>query len=507
MKSQLKFFVAYIFLFLSVSIFTQNEFLTLRSNLQTTLDSIISADKFPGATMAAVMPDGQIISLAGGFDDVEMEKSMPIGGQMLTGSTGKIFVSAVTLQLVDEGKFNLDDKVSKYFGKEKWFSKLPNSEELTIRSLMNHTSGLPRYVFAEAFLNEVKTNPMRTWTPLECLTVIFDMPANHPVGKGWGYSDTNYILLGMIMEKVTGDTFYNLTKNRLLLPLNLQKTYPSTQRELPGLVTGYIGENNFFGLPKKTVENGLYCMNPQFEWTGGGFVTNVEDMAVLVNRIHKGKVFSAETYKEFIQAKDFRTGEPAERGYGLGTFVWQTDLGKFLGHAGIMPGHLTQVEYSEKYGFSIAFQTNTDESARKHHGHVQNFAKTVADYLENQQKIDELAIRENFKKQEECWNEGSIECYMKAYLKSDSIRTISRGGVTYGYDSIEGNYLKYYPKDKMGKLHFDQMTLTRLSDKSYYVVGRFNLKHPDKEELRQGYFSVIMQKIKGEWLMVSDHSS
>ena len=126
---------------------------------------------------------------------------------------------------------------------------------------------------------------------------------------------------------------------------------------------------------------------------------------------------------------------------------------------------------------------------------------------ENQIDEDENAIRENFKKQEECWNKGSIECYMKAYFHSDSIRTISRGGVTYGYDKIEGNYLKYYPKDKMGKLHFDQMKLTRLSDEFYYVVGRFNLNYPDKDELRQGYFSVIMQKINGQWLMVSDHSS
>lgn len=495
------------FILLSTFCIAQSDFLDLRADLQKELDQIIVDDNFPGATVAVVLPDGRLISLAGGFDDKELAKPMRVGGQMFTGSTGKIFASTVALQLVSEGKFSLDDKVAKYLADEDWFSKIPNATDLTIRSLMNHTSGLPRYVFEESFLKAVKDTPMRFWKPRECMAVISGLPAKHLVGQGWGYSDTNYILLGIIMEKVTGDTFYNLSKNRLLLPLNLSNTYPSTQRALPGLVQGYIGENNFFSLPPKTVENGLYAMNPQFEWTGGGYITNVEDMAFLLKWLHGGKVLSPTIYKELIQPVAFETGQPSETGYGLGTFVWETDLGKFLGHAGIMPGHLTQVEYSEKYQFSIAFQVNTDAGlGRKHHGHVQHCAGIVANYLKGQHKIEEQAILDNFKQQEDCWNEGSIECYMKAYVKSDSIRTISRNGVTYGYEPILQNYLKYYPEGTMGKLHFDQVNLTRLSEEYYYVTGRFNLTQEGKPEPRQGYFSVLMQKIEGRWLLVSDHS-
>lgn len=487
----------------------QSDFLLLREKMQQTFDSIVAADALPGATLAAVLPDGRHISLAAGFEDVELKKPMPIGGQMFTGSTGKTFVSAVALQLVSEEKINLDDKVARYFSAEKdaWYYRLPNAANLTVRSLMNHTSGLPRYIFQESFLKEIKSNPYRTWTPQECLSVLLDLPPVHPVGEGWGYSDTNYQLLGLIIEKVTGDTFYRQAQKRLLDPFQLRHTYPSTQRALPGLVQGYVGDNNFFDLPKKTVENGLYAMNPQFEWCGGGFVTNAEDMAWWLKWLHSGKVLEPEIYKQLIDAVDFKTGKPAETGYGLGTFVWQTGLGKFLGHAGIMPGYLTQAEYSAQYGFSIAFQTNTDQGmGRKYHAHVQRFAQLLAIWLDAIAAADEQAIRDNFKKQEDCWNGGSIDCYMSAYLMSDSIRTISRSGVTYGYESIRQNYHKHYPPGKMGTLYFDNMRLTRLNDEFYYVVGRFNLVFPEKNEPLQGHFSVLMQKIGGQWLMVSDHS-
>ena len=487
----------------------QAGFLPLRQDLQTTLDSLVAAEGLPGATLAAVLPDGRLISLAAGYEDVELKKPMGPGSRMFTGSTGKTFVSAVALQLAAEGKIDLNGKVADWFrGQEDaWYHRLPNAADLTVRSLMNHTSGLPRYIFQDAFQAALKADPMRSWTPQECLAVLAGVEPTHAVGKGWGYSDTNYILLGLIIEKATGDTFYHQAQQRILEPFQLGNTIPSTQRALPGLAQGYIGDDNFLNLPKKTVENGLYAMNPQFEWCGGGFVTNTEDMAHWMKWLHDGKVLTPEVYHQLIQPVDFRTGQPAAAGYGLGAFVWQTPLGKFLGHAGVMPGYLTQVEYSDRYGFSIALQTNTDQGmGRRHHAHVQRFAGLVAAYLDGIYAADEQAIRDNFRQQENCWNQGDIDCYMTAYLKSDSIRTISSSGFTYGYENIRQHYFKYFPAGKMGQLHFDKMNLTRLSDAAYYVVGRFNLEFPDREEPVQGHFSVLMQKVDGRWVMVSDHS-
>lgn len=369
----------------STSILGQESFHSLRATFQHQLDSITAQELWPGATLAVVLPDGQLLSLASGLADREEQLPMPVGGQLFTGSTGKTFVSATILRLLDEGQLSLSDRAMDYFSSptDAWFLRLPNAQDITIRSLLNHTSGLPRYIFQPAMLEALKADPLRSWTPRECLAVLENMPPVHPTGKGWGYSDSNYLVLGMIIEKITGDTYYHQVQEHILTPLHLRHTYPSTQPELPGLVAGYIGEENFLSLPLKTVTNGRYAINPQFEWCGGGLVTNVEDMAYWLKWLHSGKVLSPAAYQQLIQPVDFRSGRPTTgSGYGLGSFVWQTPLGPFYGHSGIMPGHLTQVEYSARYGFAIALQTNTDAGlGRRHHPTVQWFARQVAAFL------------------------------------------------------------------------------------------------------------------------------
>ncbi|MEZ5041361.1 MAG: serine hydrolase domain-containing protein [Saprospiraceae bacterium] len=376
------FSISFLMLLLATPILGQADFLSFKAALQDTLNRIIEEQAIPGATAAIVLPDGQLISLAAGYSDKEEQLAMPLGAQMLLGSVGKIFVSAVVLQLVDEGKIKLSDQVRSYFKGVDWYDRLPNAADLSIASLLNHTSGLPRYVFDPAFLAAVKADPMRSWSPADCLAMILDKKASHPVGKGWGYSDTNYILLGLIIEKVTGESYYQQLEKRIISVFHLRNTYPSTQRDLPGLTQAYIGENNFFNLPKKVVSNGLYAMNPQFEWTGGGLVTNVEDLAYFLKWLHTGKLMSSVLYKQFVQAVDFQTGLAAETGYGLGTFVWKASNDLFYGHAGVMPGYFTQAEYAKKGGFAIAFQMNTDQgTVRVNHENVQRLAKLVQEFL------------------------------------------------------------------------------------------------------------------------------
>ncbi|MCB0575872.1 MAG: serine hydrolase [Saprospiraceae bacterium] len=476
-------------------------------HLQHDLDSVATTRKWPGATLALVMPDGFSISLSTGFADRQTLLPMPVDAQMLSGSTGKTFVSAIVLQLAAEGLVGIDKKVSSYFSGYDWYNRLPNAADLTVRNLLNHTSGLPRYIFQESFLNAVGKDPMQHWSPQRCLAAVLDLPAVHPAGKGWSYSDTNYILLGMLIEQVTGESYYQYLQKKLLNPLQLRHTYPSAQRRLPGLVNGYIGDRNFFNLPEETVQNGQYCMNPQFEWTGGGLVTNAADLAHWIKYLHEGKILPPKWHGELIQPVNIHDGAPARSGYGLGCFVWENKEGIWWGHAGVMPGYLTQVEYSREYRFSIAMQVNTDQGmGMEHHALIQGFSARVIRFIQKGREADEVAIRANFSSQEACWNKRDIDCYMQAYWPSDSIRTVSRDGVTRGFSNIRANYLKYFPPEKMGALHFDNMTLTRLSDNYYYVTGRFNLHYEERSESVHGWFSVLMQKINGQWWMVSDHS-
>ncbi|MGR3811183.1 YybH family protein [Jiulongibacter sp. NS-SX5] len=120
----------------------------------------------------------------------------------------------------------------------------------------------------------------------------------------------------------------------------------------------------------------------------------------------------------------------------------------------------------------------------------------------------EQGILENFKAQETCWNAHDLECYVNAaYEDNPKTMTIGRSGVTYGVDQILANYKKYYNDDNMGQLHFDQITMQKVSNKVYFVTGRFNLEYEDIQETRRGYFSGLAKKIKGKWLLVTDHSS
>lgn len=146
----------------------------LKKELQFNLDEWHKAGKFPGATLAVVLANGEVISLAVGYSDRTAKTPMKPTDRMLAGSTGKTFAAATALQLVKDGKIGLDDKIEKYLGKEVWFSRLPNAKDVTVRMLLNHTSGLVRYEFKKEFTDFLTANPMKTWTPEERLAYLFD---------------------------------------------------------------------------------------------------------------------------------------------------------------------------------------------------------------------------------------------------------------------------------------------------------------------------------------------
>ncbi len=127
----------------------------LKQALQLKLDEWHKAGSFPGATLGVVLANGESFGLAVGFSDRELKTPMKPRDRMLAGSVGKTFAAATALQLVNEGKIGLDDRVEKYLGREPWFSRLPNAKDITVRQLMNHTSGLVRYEFKEQFTKDL----------------------------------------------------------------------------------------------------------------------------------------------------------------------------------------------------------------------------------------------------------------------------------------------------------------------------------------------------------------
>lgn len=185
--------------------------------------------------MAVIYPDNSSTALTSGFNDKEKNIALKPFDMFLQGSTGKTYVSAVAMQLIGENKLTLDAKVSEYLGKYEWFKRIPNSEDVTVRMIMNHSSGIMRYEFKEAFTRTLTTNPDKKWKPEELLSYVLDEKAPFKASEGWDYSDTNYILLGMIIEGITKSPLNKVIRTSLLRPLKLRHTSPSDKRNLKGL--------------------------------------------------------------------------------------------------------------------------------------------------------------------------------------------------------------------------------------------------------------------------------
>jgi len=330
----------------------------LKKELQLKLDEWHKASKFPGATFGVVLPNGESFGLAVGYSDRDTKRAMKANDRMLAGSTGKTFAAATALQLVKEGKLGLDDKIEKYLGKEPWFNRLPNAEDVTIRMLMNHSSGLVRYEFKKEFTDFLTANPMKVWTAEERLAYLFDAKAPFEAGKGWDYSDTNYIVLGMIIERVTGKKFYDEARRRFIRKFELRDTVAQEGPVMKGVVQGYAGAGNPFGGKDAMIENGKFVVNPQLEWTGGGWASTGEDLARWAKLYFEGKAFDASLLPEVLDG----VSAPMlgrETKYGLCVIIRKTAAGTSYGHSGFFPGYMTDMMYFPEHKFAVAVQVNT----------------------------------------------------------------------------------------------------------------------------------------------------
>lgn len=324
--------------------------------VQALLDSVRQAGRWPGATLAVRLPNGHIVAVASGFSDTTRKLAMRPSDVMLSGSVGKTYVAAVAMQLVAEGRLHLDEKLSTYLGKEPWFSRLPNGATATVRQVMNHTSGLVRYEFQPEATAMLRREPYKVWSPADRLSYILGTAAPFAAGEGWEYSDTNYIILGVIIEKLTGQAYYDEVRRRVLEPQRLTETRPSDRPEIAGLVMGYAGPGNELGGYDASLVDGRMAINPQFEWTGGGMASTTSDLARWAGILYQGRAFPDSLLPVMLDAVPARLGGNAK--YGLGVIVRSTPIGPAFGHSGFFPGYATEMAYFPDLGVAVAVQVN-----------------------------------------------------------------------------------------------------------------------------------------------------
>lgn len=335
------------------------------NGLKEHLQTVIQQQGIPGLSLTVVQND-QEDRYAVGWADEEQQVKLTPEHRMFSGSIGKTYFAAQIMLLVKENKIDLDAKVIQYLGQEKWFMELPNAAEMTIRSLLNHTSGVPEYVYDQDLWKTVKEQPNKEWTAAERLAYIKDEAPHFPVGQGWSYADANFIILGAVVEKVTDQKAYSLVQQNILDPLQLTQTAPSIQPQITNLTAAYTG--NMFGqiFGEKVSNLGQYGFNPQLEWTGGGFVTNSTDLAHWIKSLYTSDLLDASSKQQMYSPVNRQTGVPnPATGYGLGAEVFATSYGVAYGHSGFMPGFLSLMAYLPDYNMAVALQVNTDPYSSK----------------------------------------------------------------------------------------------------------------------------------------------
>ncbi len=343
----------------------------------------------PGAVGAFIRANGSSDSVAYGFSDVEANRPMAIDSRLMSGSTGKMLAAAVALGLVDEGVLGLDTPLSSWFADEPWFPRLPNANDITLRSLLNHSSGLYDHPFLEEFavaIAEHLDDPDFVFSKQEIIEFVLDREPLFPVGSGHGYTDTGYYLVGMIIEqslkaKTLRDvdpedkSYYDVLQERILSPLGLNLTTRSDSRTHEGLAQGYINpENPILKNYRTTLNNGVFRIHPGNEWTGGGLVTNPKDMARWTRAMVAGELFSAEMLDEMFTS---RSQVDPQIDYGLGVFIYKTPIGDAVGHGGWFPGYQSFVAHFVDANVTIAIQTNSGDPTPPIGQMAMNLAKGV----------------------------------------------------------------------------------------------------------------------------------
>jgi D-alanyl-D-alanine carboxypeptidase len=327
--------------------------------VQDLLEVLRAEHGFPGASVAWVAPGGILETRVTGWSDPVAADPMTPTTRMLTASIGKTFVAAAVLSLRDEGLVDLDEPVADWLGDTEWFSRLPNHETLTLRHLLTHSGGLPDHVdlpeFQQMFLSTGPDDPPTL--PEALISLILDAPALFPAGQGWAYSDTGYLLAGMVIEAASGRPWTEVVRDRFLQPLELTQTEPSDRRRLDLLAVGHTG---MAGPTMRTLDTeGRLIFHPGTEGAGGGLVTTAADLARWGRLLWLGQAMAGPYLDDMLSG--VATGA-AGRSYGLGVGIDRTGAAGnlVLGHGGWIPGYVGSLRYDPARDVAIAIQINTD---------------------------------------------------------------------------------------------------------------------------------------------------
>lgn len=329
------------------------------------VEKAMKANVIPGAVVLISSPDQGDWTGAFGTRTWGADEPMLVTDHFRIGSNTKTLTSTVILQLVQEGKLALDDPISKYI------PNVPGGDKITIANLSEMRSGLYSYSFDTGFNNTLDEYPQKAWTPQELIDIAFSHPVNGPPGGDFDYSNTNIILLGMLIEKLTGMTVQQAFQERIFTPLGLKNSLlpEATDSSIPqphpqgysfGSNTSTIDtyalspDDQKRALAGTLLPNNETMANPSWGWTAGGAISTVDDLKTYVTALVDGGLLNEQMQKTRMDS--IQPTNPAEpsAGYGLGIAKFD----QLYGHDGQIPGYMTFMGHDPKTGLTIVIGTN-----------------------------------------------------------------------------------------------------------------------------------------------------
>ncbi|MBB4935486.1 D-alanyl-D-alanine carboxypeptidase [Lipingzhangella halophila] len=282
-----------------------------------------------------------------GVSDLESGGPADPEGHFRIGSNTKTFVATVLLQLVDEGALSLDDPVERHLP-----GTVPNGEAITVRQILNHTSGLYNYSSVPGY--EIGSwrgdDRFTTYHPEELLGAAFENDPYFEPGEGWHYSNTNFIVSGMLIERLTGNAYGDEIRARILDPLDLNDTsLPGTDHTLPDPhARGYT-----------PVEGEGYRdateYNPSIGWAAGEMISTTADLGRFLTALLGGDLMSSESLEAMKDTVDTGGEDSA---YGLGLIEYKLDCGESVfGHGGTEVAYvsgMTQAEDGRQFVYAAS---------------------------------------------------------------------------------------------------------------------------------------------------------
>jgi D-alanyl-D-alanine carboxypeptidase len=299
-----------------------------------------------GALMVAVLyADDTAVHASAGTDPAG---NSPTSDSLFrVGSITKVFTAVLTLMLVDDGLVDLDAPVADYV------TRVAVPEAVVVRDLLQHTSGIPNYTGTPGFLDRAQTDPKRVWSPEETFELVAELEPLFDPGTEFRYSNSNYLILGVLIEEVTGRDFHDVLSGRIIEPLGLSNTYLAGRQagaEPFGAYTSLFGTTAPIDFDYTAIATDA--------WAAGAIVSSATDLHVFLSALFDGRLISAESLTEMTE----------HEGYGLGIGVWDSPEGLY-GHDGSIPGYLTLVVHAPITG-TTAFWVATADTI--------DFGQTVA---------------------------------------------------------------------------------------------------------------------------------